>query len=212
MAAITQYQPYGLPGKRRSFIAKAAAATVLLNIIGAVGASPVHIPDASESLLIQKDLEVQRNAFFGGTSNYSKLDSGGNISLAGTAQVITDMPFANAKFPIIDKASGNGIKVDTTAPTFGFADLLGDQFSKNTGATKPTLVAYNGAVDAWQFSNGDEAFLSYHIPHDYVPSTDIHLHVHWSQNNTGATGGTIDFKYFAIYSKGHNQASGSTFT
>ncbi|KKN28257.1 hypothetical protein LCGC14_0856120 [marine sediment metagenome] len=113
---------------------------------------------------------------------------------------------------IVPKASGIGFKVDVSAPTFGFADLLGDQFSKNTGGTKPTLTAYNGAVDAWQFSNGDEAFLTYHIPHDYVPSTDIHLHIHWSQNAAGATGGTVDFKYSAIYAKGHNQVSGSAFT
>ena len=133
-------------------------------------------------------------------TNHTLIDAAGNIKPKGTG------------FLIIQKASGNGIKVDQTTPTFGFADLLGDQFSKNTGGTKPTLVAYNGAVDAWQFSNGDEAFLSYHIPHDYVAGTDIHLHVHWSQNATGATGGTVDFKYFAVYSKGHNQASGSTFT
>lgn len=113
---------------------------------------------------------------------------------------------------VINKTSGVGIKVDLSTPTFGFADLLGDQFSRNTGGTKPTLTAYNDTVDAWQFSDGDEAYLSYHIPHDYVPSTDIYLHVHWSQNNAGATGGTIDFKYFALYAKGHNQVSGSTFT
>lgn len=112
----------------------------------------------------------------------------------------------------LPKTSGNGIKIDNATPTFGWRDLLGDQFAKNTGGTKPALTTYNGAIDAWQFSNGDEAFLSFHIPHDYVASTDIFLHIHWSQNNAGATGGTIDFKYFAIYAKGHNQASGSAFT
>lgn len=123
-----------------------------------------------------------------------------------------DITLADAEFLILDKASGNGIKIDSATPTFGWRDLLGDQFSKNTGGTKPTLVTYNGAVDAWQFSDGDEAFLTFHIPHDYVIGTDIYLHIHWSQNNAGATGGTIDFKYFAIYAKGHNQASGSAFT
>ncbi len=123
-----------------------------------------------------------------------------------------DAPIAFINDVILRKASGVGIKVDEAAPAFGWRDLLGDQFSKNTGGTKPTLIAYNGDVDAWQFSDGDEAFLTYHIPHDYVAGTDIHLHVHWSQNNAGATGGTVDFKYFAIYAKGHNQASGSTFT
>ena len=137
------------------------------------------------------------------------VNNGGNFGI-GTALPVTKLTVEG--IVTLPKDSGNGIKVDTTTPTFGFADLLGDQFSKNTGGTKPTLITYNGAIDAWQFSDGDEAFLSYHIPHDYVPGTDIHLHIHWSQNNAGATGGTIDFKYFAIYSKGHNQASGSTFT
>ena len=132
----------------------------------------------------------------------------------GVIQIIlkTDGSTNIGGFLVFPKASGNGIKVDHTTPTFGFADLLGDQFTKNTGGTKPALVAYNGDIDAWQFGNGDEAFLSYHIPHNYVLGTDVHLHIHWSQNAAGATGGTLDFKYTAIYAKGHNQASGSTFT
>ena len=112
---------------------------------------------------------------------------------------------------ILSKHSGNGIKVDTDFPTFGFADIIGDQFSKNTGATKPTLATYNGATKAWQFGDGDEAYISYHIPHDHVPGTDIFLHIHWSQTSATVTGGTIDFRYSAIYAKGHNQADGSAF-
>lgn len=123
-----------------------------------------------------------------------------------------DTSWFDGVFPVIDKASGNGIKVDTDAPTFGFADIIGDQFSKNTGATKPTLATYNGDVQAWLFGNGDEAFMSFHIPHDYVLGTDIHLHIHWSQTSATATGGTIAFKYTGIYAKAHNQVSGSTFT
>lgn len=103
----------------------------------------------------------------------------------------------------------NGINVNAGR---GFNDIIGDQFSKNTGATKPSLTAYNGAVSAWQFGNGDEAMISYHVPHDYIPGTDIHLHVHWSQTSATLTGGTLDFVYTAIYAKGHNQSSGSTFT
>ena len=188
---------------------------------------------ASVGFIEWRDSGGGRAGFFGNSSSGNddllwKNEQGGNIGIqttgAGEFQIIADtaitgtltatgdiMPVGSA-FLVFEKASGNGIKVDQTTPTFGFADLLGDQFSKNTGGTKPTLTAYNGAVDAWQFSNGDEAFLSYHIPHDYVLGTDIHLHIHWSQNAAGATGGTVDFKYFAIYSKGHNQTSGSAFT
>ena len=126
-------------------------------------------------------------------------------------QLHEDAKWDNAKFPVIDKASGNGIKIDTVTPTFGWRDLLGDQFAKNTGASKPILAQYNGAVEAWQFGDGDEAFLTYHIPHDYVAGTDIHLHIHWSQTYDSVTGGTIDMRYTAIYAKGHNQVSGSVF-
>jgi hypothetical protein len=109
-------------------------------------------------------------------------------------------------------ASSNTLTITAITPTFGFADILGDQFSKNTGATKPVLAVYNGGrVQAFQFGNGDEAFLSYHIPHDCVPSLDLFIHVHWSQVSATITGGTLDFKYFAMYAKGHNQVSGSQF-
>ncbi len=136
----------------------------------------------------------------GGDDDYIEIESDGTLKFNGAA------------FAVFQKASGSGIKVDPDSPTFTWRDLIGDQFSKNTGSTKPTLATYNGAVKAWQFSDGDEAYMTYHFTHDYVLGTDIHLHTHWSQNNTGATGGTIDFKYSAVYAKAHNQASGSTFT
>ena len=130
----------------------------------------------------------------------------------GVVTFADGIDFADTAFCTFDKASGNGIKVDTTTPTFGFADIIGDQFSKNTGGTKPTLAAYNGVIKAWQFGTGDEAYITYHIPHDHVPGTDIFLHIHWSQTSATATGGTITFRYTGIYAKAHNQVSGSTFT
>ena len=90
--------------------------------------------------------------------------------------------------------------------------MLGDQFSKNTGATKPTLTAYNGVISGWLFAAGKESYHSYHIGHDHCPGTDIYLHVHWSQKDSAlVTGGTLGFKYTAMYAKGHNQTTGSSF-
>ena len=110
MAAITQYQPYGLPGKVRSFIAKTAAATVLVSIIGASGASPAHIPDEGQSLLIQKDLEVQRNAFFGGVTNYIK-------------QVDGDMVFVGAAGLSLGSFWGNDIDFTVAGGTGTFKEI-----------------------------------------------------------------------------------------
>ena len=127
-----------------------------------------------------------------------------NPSVLGVLKINTDI--------VLPKASGNGIKVDLTTPTFGFADMLGYVRIRTTGANRPSRVQYNGEISGVQFTNGDKEEMEFHFRHDYAMGTDIHLHIHWSQNATGATGGTVTFKYSAIYAKGHNQASGSTFT
>ena len=108
---------------------------------------------------------------------------------------------------VLNKTSGEGIKIDNTTPTFGWRDLLGETTTRNTGASKPSFEAYNGAIVQYRFSNGDLEHYDFHIPHDYVAGTDIHLHIHWSQISTTNTGGTVTFRYSAVYAKGHNQAA-----
>lgn len=106
---------------------------------------------------------------------------------------------------IIDKTSGLGIKVDKAAPTFGWRDITGE-ITNAGGANKPTNATYRGGIDQFQFSAGDESIIRYHIPHDYVPGTDIYLHVHWSHISAIVTGGTLTFTAESTYAKGHNQA------
>lgn len=129
------------------------------------------------------------NDFFGfGTTNpKEKISIAGNISLP--------------------KASGNGIKVDLTTPTFGFRDLLGQVTTSNTGATKPTHAIYRDTLRAFQFAAGDEEYFEFHIPHDYVAGTDIFLHYHWSHNSALVTGGNAVFEYETSYAKGHNRGA-----
>lgn len=110
-------------------------------------------------------------------------------------------------FIAFPKASGNGIKVDLTTPTFGWRDLLGDVFARNTGASKPTFTTYRDTLLDYQFAAGDEEYFKFHIPHDYVKGTDIFLHIHWSHTGTFVTGGTITFTPETTYAKGHNQAA-----
>lgn len=192
-------------------------------ILFRAGANHLKTDDAFTALgaitgaSVTVDGHTWNNGIIDSNSDDFTIQGEGDISLISEASdvvlsAIVDQFIQLQGTVVVPKTTGIGIKVDTTTPTFGFADLLGDQFSKNTGATKPTLAAYNGVINAWQFSNGDEANMSFHIPHDYVAGTDVHLHIHWSQNAAGATGGTIDFRYTAIYAKGHNQVSGSTFT
>ena len=107
---------------------------------------------------------------------------------------------------MINKTSGIGIRVDLAAPTFGWRDLQG-KVTNSKGATKPSEITYRDGITQFQFGAGDDVELEYHIPHDYVPGTDIHLHVHWSHNSGSVTGGSIVLTYEITYCKGHNQAA-----
>ena len=106
---------------------------------------------------------------------------------------------------VLPKTSGKGIKVDTVTPTFGWKDLLGDVTVKNTGGSRPALIAYRNGLLDFEFAAGEEEYFKYHIPHDYVQGTDIFLHFHWS-TNVVVTGGTLTFEYEITYAKGHAQA------
>ena len=107
----------------------------------------------------------------------------------------------------LGKTSGVGIKVDTASPTFPWRDIIGRVTSVNQGASKPTQVTYRDTILEFQFAAGDEDYFQFHIPHDYVPGTDIHLHFHWSHTGTLVNGGTVTFEYEATYAASHNQAA-----
>ena len=116
---------------------------------------------------------------------------------------------------VLPKASGIGVKVDPAAPSYPWHDLLGAISIRGVGATDPGYNVYRGGIRGYQFAVNDEVFIEFHIPHDYVPGSDIHLHFHWSINGktkAGAaagtvTGGTTTWGSEVSYSKGHNQAA-----
>ena len=86
---------------------------------------------------------------------------------------------------VLPKTSGKGIKVDTTTPTFGWRDILGQIVTKGVGQSDPDWAVFRDTLYQYKFTNGahaHEAWLDFHIPHDYVPGTDIYIHVHWAQN------------------------------
>lgn len=108
---------------------------------------------------------------------------------------------------ILPKTSGVGIKVDTTTPTFPWHDLLGFVHAVGVGATDPTWSTFQGNIKQYQFTVGDEVWNNFHIPHDYVPGSDLFLHVHWAHAATTVTGGSVTWGFDITYAKGHNQAA-----
>jgi hypothetical protein len=108
---------------------------------------------------------------------------------------------------ILPKASGKGIKIDYTTPTFGWRDLRAEIRTRGVGATDPNDSIYRGNVKAYSFAVGDLAWIEFHMTHDYVLGTDIFLHYHWSHNSADVTGGNITIGANVTYAKGHNQGA-----
>lgn len=133
---------------------------------------------------------------------------------AGTGTPVEQLTVAgNLNLP---KTSGNGIKIDGAASTFGWRDLLGQIITKGVGASDPDWAAYRGTLSQYRFSDGHvhEAWVNFHIPHDYVPGTDLHVHVHWSQivvDTGGPAGvpGNVKWYFDFSYADGHGTAGGA---
>lgn len=108
-----------------------------------------------------------------------------------------------ATFP---KDAGIGIKVDIDDPTFPWFDMEGTILADGTANRAP----YIGGISQVQFVEGEDAYVSFHMPHDYVPNTDMYIHTHWSHNSTVVTGGTVTWVFETMYAKGHNQQAFKT--
>jgi len=114
---------------------------------------------------------------------------------------------------VVDKATGIGIKIDAIDPSFGWRDITAALNARATGPAVPTYAQYNGTtIYQHQFSNAttQEIWVEFHIPHDYVPGSDIYIHAHWSQTSIdtgGAAGapGVCKWSFDALYAQGHQQ-------
>lgn len=116
---------------------------------------------------------------------------------------------------VLPKTAGIGFKVDTANPTYPWKDLIGAIELRGTGAADPTFSAYGATTfRSYSFSAGteQEVFIVFHVPHDYVPSTDIFLHMHWSNGAATPNTGNVVWGFDYSYAKGFNQAAFPAFT
>lgn len=110
--------------------------------------------------------------------------------------------------PIIHLGEGSdqGIQVGNS---WGWRDLLGTIQVLGTSYNDPAFLSYGtSSTRQFQFSSlvYNEIVISYHIPHDYVPGTPIHLHMHWSDAEPLQASGSVVWAFDIMYAKGHGQA------
>ena len=99
-------------------------------------------------------------------------------------------------------AQGIGLLIDGA---YGWRDLEGALVPKATGVGSPTLTTFRGNTRWFAYSAGEDMDCMFHLPHDYVPGSDLHLHLHWSHNGTSISGSNV-VTYYISYAKGHSQA------
>jgi len=106
---------------------------------------------------------------------------------------------------VISDVSGDGIKVgDVASSAYGWRDITGRIEVRGVAATDPdwAQIASTGFY-AYDFSVNDTVWISYHIPHDFVPGTDVHFHVHWMPDGTDAN--IVKWQFQVAYAKGFDQ-------
>jgi hypothetical protein len=106
----------------------------------------------------------------------------------------------------LSKSINKGILVDIDAPTFGWRDIVGQITPRANGGTAPTLTACRGGSVlsyAYQVNDWIDQIV-FHMSYDYVPGTNICIHVHCGQNGTAIAGNFI-LQIYALWCKGFNQ-------
>ncbi len=154
-------------------------------------------------------LETNRDAddivFFPNNSEAMRID--GTNGYVGIGLSAPQELLAIAGNLVLPKASGNGIKVDNTTPTFPWQDLFGEVKLHGVGANEPSYNVYKGGIRAYEFNTvGDEVFVEFHLPHDYVEGSNIYIHSHWSVDTASVTG-SVTWDFECTYAKGHDQAA-----
>tara|TARA_S200002703_G_scaffold160057_1_gene176393 strand:+ start:2148 stop:2849 length:702 start_codon:yes stop_codon:yes gene_type:complete len=106
------------------------------------------------------------------------------------------------------KEKTKGIRIDPTTPDFGWHDIIGQLHVDEDDATnKANFATYRGSIKARQFGATSEAFVDFHIPHDYYEGSPIYINVHWSHTSSTLTGGSVTWGMETMYAKGHDQAA-----
>lgn len=102
---------------------------------------------------------------------------------------------------VLPYEQGYGIKTNPDSPSWMWRDIIGAVSPKSTGAGSPTRRIYRGGVIGdYSFAANDVCDFIFHIPHDYVPGTDLLFHVHWSHNGTSISGNAV-FDFYHTYAK-----------
>lgn len=112
----------------------------------------------------------------------------------------------NYNHPVVSHAKGDGLLLNKDNPQFGWHDLLSaTTVDRDNASSMPNFAVFAGTIKKYQFAINDESFHNFHLPHDYLPGSDLYIHVHWAHTSEAVTGGSVTWQFEVSYAKGYNQ-------
>lgn len=101
--------------------------------------------------------------------------------------------------------SGEGFKVSDYSATeaYGWRDITG-QILVRGHPSDPSFEQVGSSPHwAYNFVVNKQVWITYHIPHDYVPGTPMYFHTHWMTDGTLTS--TVKWQYSITFAKGFDQ-------
>jgi len=126
---------------------------------------------------------------------------------AGQGQALFATELDNNFSSLHEMVRGTGapvkVALDSVTPDWGWRDLIGS-VRTDLATTQATPATYIGGIRQPLFSIGNEEVREFHLPHDYIPGTNLFIHAHWSHNSTLVTSGSVTWQFEMMSAKGHN--------
>lgn len=87
---------------------------------------------------------------------------------------------------------------------FGWRDITAEVSIRGVTATDPTFTQVgSSAFRFYRFAIDKLVWFNFHIPHDYLPGSPVHFHVHWFTDD--AATGNVTWQWTYAYAKGFEQ-------
>jgi len=105
----------------------------------------------------------------------------------------------------------DGNFVDLAARTaLSWSQFSGEPEVREGTANAPSLEVFRDGIYLWSYPNGQmsQAYVTFDVPFDWAPGTDLYIGIHWSPGNSSATGNVrfgVEFTY--AFSYGPNGAT-----
>lgn len=112
----------------------------------------------------------------------------------------------------LPKDSGYGVKLGDFRgeESFPWQDITAPIEIRGVAATDPSWARI-GSTSFWayKFAIADYVWQVFHVPHDIVPGSDIHFHVHWlpATQTSPLDTGFVTWEFEYAYAKGFNQGA-----